>query len=224
MKTEPRPTLTRQDQVYWMGGSPCSGKSSASLILAERFGLALYVVDDSLPRLQSCFDPQRHPTLIHWTTTPWDELWMQPPGELLAQAIAAYTEHFSLILEDLAAFATRRPLLVEGTALLPGLVRPYLSDPHQAAWVIPNEAFQRQMYPQRGEWVQGILVKCHDPQAALHNWMDLDVAFGRWVLAETSRLGLPSLVVDGSRSIAENADILAEMLNLESGMKSSRVV
>ncbi len=202
-------------QVIWIGGSPCSGKSSISRILAECCGLSLYAVDDSLPRFVPHLDPQRHPTLIRWTSTAWDELWMQSQADLLAQAIAAYREHFSLILAELQALETGGPMLVEGTALLPDLVQPYLVDPRRAIWIVPGEAFQHQLYPQRGAWVQGILAGCRQPQAAFRNWMDRDAAFGRWVLAETERLGLASLVVDGSRTIEQNAEKVAEWLKLE---------
>lgn len=203
------------NHIYWIGGSPCSGKSTISRLLAERFGLALYEVDASLPRLLPRLDPQRHPTLVRWTSTPWDELWMQPPEDLLVQAMAAYGEHFGLILEELAERDERMPTLVEGTALLPALVHPHLDDPGRAVWIVPDEAFQRRMYPQRGEWVQGILAGCRDPQQAFQNWMERDAAFGRWVLSETARLNLPSLLVDGAHSIEENAKLVAEMLGFE---------
>jgi len=207
--------VSLNNNLYWIGGSPCSGKSSISRILADRFGLALYDVDASLPRFLARLEPQRHPTLLRWTTTSWEELWMQPHEALLEQAISAYSEHFSLILDELADIDHQKRLLVEGTALLPGLVQPIISRPRRAVWVVPDDAFQRRMYLQRGEWVQGILAACREPQAAFQNWMDRDAAFGGWILSETTRLGLNSLVVDGSRSIEENAVLIAEMLDLE---------
>jgi len=33
--------VSLNNNLYWIGGSPCSGKSSISRILADRFGLAL---------------------------------------------------------------------------------------------------------------------------------------------------------------------------------------
>lgn len=201
-------------QIFWIGGSPCSGKSSISRILAERCGFGLYSVDDSLPRFQPHLDPQRQPTLIRWTTTAWDELWMQPESDLLAQAIAAYTEHFGLVVADLQTLGVQGPVLVEGTALLPELVQPYLAEPNRGVWIVPSEPFQRRMYPQRGGWVKGILASCRQPEAAFRNWMERDAAFGRWVLSEVERLNLVGLVVDGSRTIEQNVLQVAKLLNL----------
>ena len=37
-------------EIYYMGGSPCSGKSTAAEILAERYGLYYFKVDDYLEK------------------------------------------------------------------------------------------------------------------------------------------------------------------------------
>lgn len=195
--------------TYWMGGSPCSGKSSMAALLAERYDLRVYSVDASLRQYVPHLTPARHPLLYKWHNTAWDELWMQPPDVLLAETIGAYAEHCALVLKDVAALPTDRPLLVEGTCLLPAYVMPYLAGPRHGLWVVPTEAFQRRRYPQRGAWVQGILQQCADPDAALRNWMDRDVAFARWVAGEVRARGLRVMEVDGSRTIAQGADEVA---------------
>jgi hypothetical protein len=152
--------------------------------------------------------------MYKWTTAPWQELWMQPPDVLLAEAISAYREHFQFILEDLLKLPREGPVLAEGTALLPDCVADLLEHPRQALWVVPAADFQRMVYPNRGEWVQWILGQCDDPEQALQNWMDRDVAFARWVTARTRKLGLKLMRVDGSRSIVENAKAVAEHFRL----------
>jgi 2-phosphoglycerate kinase len=201
--------------VLWMGGSPCSGKSSIAALLAERYGLRTYHVDEAYQEHRQCLDPARHPCMHKWTTTPWDELWMQPAEVLLSEAIACYGEHFQLVLEDLLALPKSDPLLVEGTALLPDRVADLLLDQHRALWVVPTEAFQREHYPQRGAWVGSILSQCRDPEGALQNWMDRDVAFAKWVTRRARALGLNLLEVNGRRSIAENAARVAEYFQLD---------
>lgn len=206
--------ISRLPPLRWLGGSPCSGKSSVSEILADRYDLDLYHVDAQYQIHRHRLDPERHPMMTKWTQSPWGELWMQPLDVLLDEAIAAYAEHFSLILEDLTALPPTRMVLVEGTALLPGLVAPLLSDTRDALWMVPTGRFQRETYPKRGEWVNQVLATCEDPEAALKNWMDRDVAFARWVLSEVERLGLISLVVDGSNTIADNAEVVAAHFRL----------
>lgn len=207
----------RQDltHVYWMGGSPCSGKSSIAPLLAEPYGLQTYHVDDAYNRRhRHQIVPGLHPTLHKWTTNPWNALWMQPPDVLLAEAIASYGEHFRLILADLLALTRSAPVLVEGTALLPDRVLDVLCHPHHAIWIVPTEQFQREHYPRRGPWVQGILSACDDPGRALRNWMGRDVAFARWVTRRAGALGLALLEVDGEHDISHNAARVAAHFRL----------
>jgi hypothetical protein len=135
---------------------------------------------------------------------------------LLTEVIAAYSEHFSLVLEDLVAAhdADEALVLVEGNQLLPPLVYPLLADPAHALWMVPTEAFQREVYPRRGDWVQQILGTCEDPELSLRNWMDRDVAFAHWVLDQARGLGLRTRVVDGDRTIEQNAEFVADALGL----------
>ncbi len=195
--------------VYWLGGSPCSGKSSMAALLAERYDVQVYSVDATLHRHVPHLTPTRQPMLYKWHNTPWNDLWMQSPDVLLAEVIGAYSEHCSLVVEDVAALSTGQAVLVEGTCLLPACVIPHLAGPRHGLWVVPTEEFQRLRYPQRGAWVQGILQQCDDPEAALCNWMDRDVAFARWVTAEAEGRGLRVMQVDGSRTISQGADEVA---------------
>ncbi len=195
--------------IYWLGGSPCAGKSSMTALLTPIYNLRVYAVDQALPRQLPQITPATEPTLHKWTHTPWDALWMQSPAVLLDEAITAYREHCRLVVAEVIADAATLPpgqtLLVEGTALLPDCVAPYLPDAHHGLWVVPTEAFQRDHYPRRGPFVQAILDQCRDPDQALTHWMDRDVAFARWVAAEATRHGYRVLVVDGSRTIADHA-------------------
>ncbi|MFN8444306.1 MAG: hypothetical protein U0175_26220 [Caldilineaceae bacterium] len=42
---------------YWIGGSPCAGKSSVTNLLAAQFGLTTYHVDDHFNRHAQHLDP-----------------------------------------------------------------------------------------------------------------------------------------------------------------------
>jgi hypothetical protein len=191
--------------VYWMGGSPCSGKSSIADLLSKEHNLRVYHVDEAFQEQRRQITPQAQPTLYRFLNTPWNEIWMRPGDVLFAEAITAYGEHFEMILRDLRDLPRSSPVLVEGTALLPGCVHGLLADFRRAIWVVPTEAFQRDHYPKRGAWVGSILEQCTYPEQALRNWMDRDVAFARWVEQEAIRLGLCTLQVDGRRTVAQNA-------------------
>jgi 2-phosphoglycerate kinase len=207
----------RQDlaHVLWIGGSPCAGKSSIAKILGDRYKLATISCDEAFNQEQKKrIVPDRHPTLHKWTTLTWDELWKQPAHVLLDEAVAAYSEHFELILEDLLSLPEPSPIVVEATALLPDCVSRVLLDRHRAIWIVPTEDFQRTHYPNRGPFVKMIVSQCANPEQAFQNWMDRDVAFARWVRTQTQELGLELMIVDGGRTITENTKRVAEYFQL----------
>jgi len=200
-------TPTPHRQCFWLGGSPCSGKSTISARLKDRLGLAVYHVDDEFGTHLTRIDPLRHPAFTRWLKSTWDERWMQPADALLHEAIACYTEHFSLVQADVLALDP--PLLVEGTALLPGLAADLGVDHDHALWLLPSADFQREHYAKR-EFIKGILAECSAPDAAFENWMQRDIAFARWTASEAKRCHYPYIIVDGSEPIeAVEAQVIA---------------
>ena len=198
-------TLLRH--VYWVGGSPCSGKSSIVSLLARRYGLQEYHCDDHYEEHLQRADPDRHPRLFNARNVTWDEVWMHPVDYLVAREFAFYREEFEMVVADLLSLPAASPIIAEGAALLPECVAPLLTDPSHAIWVVPTEEFQRKAYAGR-EWVADILGQCSRPQEAWENWMGRDAGFARQVKQEAISRGLAVLQVDGSRSIEENAAVV----------------
>lgn len=134
---------------------------------------------------------------------------MQPIDNLVQNVIECYREHFSLILEDVRVLSKNKPLLVEGTALLPREVFGVLSKKSDAIWIVPAPEFQKEKYSQR-EWIFDILKQCDEPQKAFQNWMERDIKFADWIVNQVKKLNLDLLFVDGSKTIEENATIVAK--------------
>lgn len=196
------------ENVFWLGGSPCAGKSSIGEILANRFDLDLYHVDDAFEIHAQRFDLICHPTLRNWFESSWNQRWMKPIATLVQDVIACYGEHFTLILADILSRPKDKPLLVEGSALLPGEVNSVLTNRSHAAWVVATADFQLKHYARR-KWVNDILQQCDDSEAAFQNWMERDIHFARWVIEEAKALDSYLLVVDGQQTIKESASLVA---------------
>ncbi len=207
------------DGVLWIGGAPCTGKSTIGRALADAHRRPLYGVDEGFEAHVAQLDPHHQPALTHWLSLTWEERWSRPVAALVEEAIACYTEHFDLIRSDVgqrvADLEPGRGLIVEGTALLPALVAELLGRAlGRALWLVPSERFQRDYYAKR-PWVHAILAQCADPSGAFEAWMARDAAFAVWVKNEALRLGLPCLTVDGTLSLAETTAWAAGRLALE---------
>ena len=198
------------DHIYWIGGSPCSGKSSIADRLTQQFGWQVYHCDKAFNRHVQRADSVQQPWLSKVPHLVWDTFWMRPLDAQLRNVIEIYAEEFPMILDDLLALPKDTPLLAEGTALLPELLTGVLHDSSRSIWLIPTPEFQRVQYPRRGAWVQDILEQCSQPEQALKNWMDRDIATGKHVQREAEARGLKVLVVDGIASIDDNVQLVKE--------------
>jgi len=188
--------------IYWLGGSPCSGKTSIAAAIAERRGFSLFRCDDSLFEHMAAADPRRQPAMARAWRLSWDGRFMRPVEEQVADVFAIYREEFELLLGIIAGFPPDRPLLAEGNAWLPELLRDRGVSPARAAYLVPTRAFQLAHYSRR-EFIQGILAQCADPQAAFANWMERDARFGEIVCAQAAAWGAPVLRVDGSLGLED---------------------
>ena len=203
--------------VLWLGGAPCAGKSSVAQLLGERFGLDVVHVDDTVAAFIAQLDPVRHPALSGWMALSWDERWARPLEALVDEVVACYRKHLGFVREQVLSRAGRgRPVLVEGSVILPADVAPTLGGPADAVWLVPTAGFQAHHYAQR-PWIGGVLKECADPAAAFERWMERDARFAAWLEDEVRGLGLACIAVDGSRSVDEVARVVAERFGLGGG-------
>jgi 2-phosphoglycerate kinase len=190
-------------RVYWIGGSPCSGKSSIASTLAEMYGFTLYRTDDAYVRHEKMVTPQCQPIFYKLTHYTSEELWMRPVEQQVVEEIALYREEFPLILEEILALPKSAPVLVEGAALLPECVVPLLSDVRKAIWLLPTAEFQQYHYERRA-WAREVVRACTQPGQAFQNWMQRDIQFARFIHKDAQDCGMCVLEVDGTHSLAEN--------------------
>lgn len=195
--------MTDLKNVYWVGGSPCAGKSTICERLSEKYGLTYYCVDSHYEEHLARADAVRHPNVVRLRNITWNDVFLRPVPDLLRDEIAFYHEVIELIVEDLLRLPVDRPVIAEGAALLPELVAPYLDDRHHGLWVVPTEAFQREHYSRR-PWIHGILAETRDPAQAFENWMSRDARFAEYVRAGCAERGFEVIVVDGEAGLEEN--------------------
>lgn len=190
--------VARLRHVRWLGGGSGAGKSTVARRLAERHGLRLYATDDVMAAHTRRTTPEDAPLLAAFTGMDMDDRWVnRSPQTMLETFPWFHGEAFGLIIEDLLGLPDHTGVLVEGFRLLPHLVAPYLSEPGQAVWLLPTPAFRRAAFADRGGlWT--IASRTGDPRRALRNLLERDRMFTDRLAAQTRRLGLRTIRVDGS--------------------------
>lgn len=196
--------------VVWIGGSPCAGKSSVAQLLVAQHRLRLYQSDP----LESRPATDAQPTKRYLQSLSPDDLWLRPVPVQTATELDYCREEFAQVVSDLRLLPRSDTVLAEGTALLPQAVVPLLTRPNQAVWMVPTPEFQRHHYPRRGNWPHEVVAGTSDPAQGFANWMERDVRYARIVAAMARDLDQLVIEVDGRRSVAELAAVIAQHLGL----------
>jgi len=183
--------------VYWLGGGSGAGKSTIAHRVAAEHGLRVYSTDDAMADHARRSTHEDSPLLHQFMTMDMDERWVNRlPKTMLETFHWFHGEGFNLIVEDLLRLSRESRVIVEGFRLLPRLVKPLLSQPAHALWLLPTADFRQAVIESRGGSAWGFLAKTTDPERALRNLLERDRMFTDILREETARLGLPTIEVD----------------------------
>jgi dephospho-CoA kinase len=181
---------------YFVGGSPCAGKSTICDLLAARHGLRIYHCDDHydthLERAKS------GSILSKFCGMTWHDAFITRTLETMVHdELKANRELSVFALEDLSAIES--PVIAEGMALMPELLVK-LEPRVKVVYLIPTETFQREHYAKR-EWAQRLLETTNDPKSVFEKWMTRDAANARTIAAQARAFDFPVLEVDGKLDV-----------------------
>ena len=196
-------------EIYYIGGSPCSGKSTVAEALAQQYGLTYFKADDYLEDFTAQGAAAGLPVCQRILRMSADETWLRPPHVQCQEEFDFYAEVAPFVDEKLAELHVPR-VIAEGSAFLPRLM---LRTAHYIA-ITPSREFQISRYSQR-PWVPHVLRDCSDKEIAFANWMERDALFAEEVRRQCTQLGLPHLLTDGSGSPEERLREVAAHFRLD---------
>ena len=192
----------RLRHVYWLGGGSGAGKSTIARRLAAQHGLRLYATDAAMAAHDGRITRHDTPFLSEFKAMSMDERWVNRSPETMLETFHWYRgEGFALIIEDLLRLPDEPGAIAEGFRLLPRLVKPLLTTPHHAVWLLPTPEFRRAAFASRGSLWE-IARKTSDPERALQNLVERDRMFTDRLRQEADRLGLP--VIEISTAMTED--------------------
>ena len=182
---------------YWIGGGSAAGKSTIARRIAAQHGLTVYPTDDVMADHARRSSPEDCPLLHKFMAMDMDERWVNRSPKTMLETFHWFRgEGFNLIIEDVLRLRRERGVVVEGFRLLPQLVKPLLSVPNRAVWLLPTPDFRQTVIESRGGAAWGFLAKTSNPERALRNLLERDRMFTDILREETARLGLAAIQVD----------------------------
>ena len=199
--------------VYYIGGSPGSGKSSIAKQIAKQFGFAYYKLDDFLftYNKKAAKEGKEHSVLARALNG--EQTWMREPQMQMTEEIGIYEEIFQYALADIEKLAASKTVIAEGAGFMPKLMAMEKVLPSRYICVVPTEEFQRKVFEKR-LLLKLFLIGCKDKNAAFENWMVRDALFAKEIFKQAEDLGYTALLVDGSKTIAENYDRVIKTFEL----------
>jgi 2-phosphoglycerate kinase len=201
--------------VYWIGGGSGGGKSTIARRIAAEHGLRVYATDDAMSDHARRSRTEDSPLLHRFMAMDMDERWVnRSPETMLATFHWFQGERFDLIIDDLLSLPREPRIIVEGFRLLPRLVKPLLSVPSHAVWLLPTTDFRQSVVESRGGSAWGFVAKTSDPERALRNLLDRDRMFTDFLRDEAVHLDLPTIEV----SVGSTEDDLAKRVTAVFGL------
>lgn len=163
--------------TYYIGGSPCSGKTTIAEILSERYDLYYFNVNDFLDKYTKMGATKEYEICMKQDSMNAEEKCMREPLLQCREELTFYEEIFEFVIEDLRLIKGKG-IIMEGATYLPKLMKKLNVPKDRYVPITPTEEFQISHYKKR-EWVPYVLEGCSDKEKAFANWMDRDILFTR---------------------------------------------
>jgi 2-phosphoglycerate kinase len=207
--------LTKLQHVYWIGGGSGGGKSTIARRIAAQHSLRAYATDDAMADHARRSSPEASPLLHRFMAMDMNERWVNRPPTTMVETFHWFRgEGFAMIIEDLLRLPRDAGVIVEGFRLLPRLVKPLLSGPARAVWLLPTPDVRQAVFERRGGSASGFLARTADPDRALRNLLERDRIFTDILRDETARLDLPAIEVDTTMTEDDIAKRVTEVFGL----------
>ena len=199
--------------IYYIGGSPCSGKSTVAELLSQKYDLYYFKVDDFLDKYTRMGAAKGYEICQKQDSMSAEQIWMREPSLQCTEELKYYQEIFEFVLHDIKQIQ-RKGIITEGAAYLPQLMKQINVPINRYISVTPTKEFQVFHYRKR-EWVPYVLEGCSDKEKAFSNWMERDSLFAEELRRQCHEEKYVSVLNDGKIGLEEMVSKIAAHLGLE---------
>lgn len=200
--------------IYYLGGSPCSGKSTLAQRLADRYHMAYYKLDDHLDEFMDLGARKGDDYLKKAYAMTGDQLWMRDPAEMAEEELEIYRRIYKFSARDLNRLSANSDVIAEGAGFLPELMQSSGVAKDRYLCLVPKKSFQYQRYSTR-PWINYVLMGCSDRDKAFENWMERDAIFAIKVRKSAESLEYRTVTVDGSINEDKMQTLAEELFGLK---------
>ena len=197
-------------RIMYIGGSPCSGKSTVADMLSKERGAYYFKVDDFLDELLSEAAENGNAVCAAVRNMSAEEIWMRQPEIQSDEEFAIYSEIAPFVFRRLEEIDAEL-IITEGAAFTPEVMKEHGKEDYIT--IVPSPEFQVEHYRKR-EWIPYVLKGCSDKEKAFDNWMKRDIIFAEKVRSECEEQGIPCIVNNGFATIEQLYCQVRDMLGI----------
>ncbi len=201
--------------LYYIGGSPCAGKSSVAEILSREYGLYYFKADDFLDRYMQAGARRGYPVCRKTAGMNAEQIWMREPILQCRDEFDIYREIFEFVAADLKRIDWKSGIITEGAVYLPELMKKSGISDSRYISITPTKEFQISHYRKR-DFVPLVLEGCNDKERAFLNWMARDILFAKEVRRQCHKEKYVSVINDGNMDLDELAGLVAKHFGFSS--------
>lgn len=182
--------------VVLIGGCSGVGKTRVAPLIAQRLNASVNQVDDFRMALQSITDPQQHPELHYFVSSPGvakESIWKSPP-EILCEALIKVGSIVSSALEVVVAhhIKTGDSIVLEGDGIVPEMIARCISSsnnpktPVSSVFIYePDQDFFFRKVSGQGQQHRGAQDKVRLTIIQMH-WL-----YNQWLIKQATKHNLP---------------------------------
>ena len=198
--------------VYYIGGSSFSGKSTVAEILIEKYNLYYFKVDESFKEYIQKGKDIGLEFCSKFAEMSFEESQLRSPEIQFADKINLYKEIFCFILDDLSQMKCRG-IITESTAYLPELMHCFDIPYDRFVSLTPTEEFRIANYKKRNYSFPFPGV-CSDMEKVFSNWLQYDILLTQEIQKQCINFNYLSFENDGSMSIYKLAELIADHFHI----------
>lgn len=149
-----------KNNIYWIGGSSCSGKSTCARLICEKHDFQLYKTDDYAfgKYMFGLQDDSKYPAIVKYRNMileGMDAFVKRDVGKSFNAFIEYCFEVFPLLLTDITNLTLQKSIVVEGAHILPGLLKSYSCTTNSIFLVCSKEHQRKIWLAEMGEKIIG---------------------------------------------------------------------
>lgn len=214
MKISDHVLKAQLDNVLWIGGGACGGKTTLTDAVAEKHGFLAYHPEDHYQQHKHLACEQDHPAMLR-PFLGWEWFFNRPVDEYASAIIDADRERFEMVVLDAIKLSETTTVVVDGHMLEPRVAK-RITAHDKAIFLFADQSTIRNAFFAREDKndVLGIINTLADPRETRGHVLDVVGEVSARKIEQAEASGHRYIIRDGTSSVEDTLRHVEEHFGL----------